>query len=335
VLERLFTVAYGCAMRSTDNEAIAELAKDVYEWIFKNGSPPPDILLRDYARGVIETGLRRGARLDIEVQKIRPPYKSKWPSKIPTKKELEKYGKRMSMSEEEWALTNLYYSVMGSGDFARYIIGTNWGHFGWSSRRLNKPRKLSRREIYEIFLQSLTNKQKEAWELYRSFRENINYYRRLDKSRKREVSKRGHTRAKLQRAITDSEQIFRKLLGKKKLKIFEEHVIPYLKDPNPYKHGNRFDLSIAQRWIFKKVLDLGWTVERFGRFDREVDPHGRAANKPERIGKKYQWIAYHEFLARVSDNFEFSGDSGSGRIETYEGPWQISYIRDIDPSCAC
>ncbi len=31
-----------------------------------------------------------------------------------------------------------------------------------------------------------------------------------------------------------------------------------------------FDLSIAQRWILKKVFDLGWTMERFRKFDRFV-----------------------------------------------------------------
>jgi len=247
VLERLFAVAYGCAMRSMDNNAIAELAKDVYEWIFKDGTPPPHILLRDYARGVIELALHRGIRLDINVEKIRPPYKSEWPSfKIPTEEELKKYGEwQEGMPDEEWARVHLYDSVMVFGDFARYIIGTNSEHFEWSSRRLNEPRKPSRKD---------------------------------------------------------------------------EH---------------RFDLSIAQRWIFKKVLDLGWTVERFGRFDRNIgrySNYGREAHKPERIGKKYQWIAYHEFLARISDNFEFKSDSWSNRVKKYEGPWQIG-VRDIDPSC--
>ncbi len=65
VLERLLAVAYGCVMRSMDNNAIGELAQNIYEWIFKNGEPPPHILLRDYARGVIELALCRGIALNI------------------------------------------------------------------------------------------------------------------------------------------------------------------------------------------------------------------------------------------------------------------------------
>jgi hypothetical protein len=165
---------------------------------------------------------------------------------------------------------------------------------------------------------------------------NAEFYRRLDETRRREIFKRKFAKEELDYAIASTEQSFRKTLGKKKLKLFEEHVLPYLNDPDSYKDEYSFDLSLAQRWIFKRVLDLGWTVERFGRFDRNINRYsnyGREANKPERIGKKYQWIAYHEFLARVSDNFEFKGDSWSNRVERYEGPWQIGYVRDIDPSC--
>lgn len=333
VLERLFAVAYGCAMRSMDNHAIAALAKDIYEWTFKDGTPPPHILLRDYARGVIELALHRGIKLDINVGKIRPPYKSDWPSfEIPTEKELKKYSEwQKGMPGEERAGVHLYDSVMGFGDFARYIIGTNSGHFEWSARRLNEPRKPSRKEICENFVESLTGRQRKAWERYHPL---VKLSRRLDKTKWRELFKYELAEKDLEYAIASTEQSLRQTLGKKKLKMFEEHVLPYLNDPDPYKDEYRFDLSIAQRWIFKRVLDLGWTVERFGRFDRDINRYryGREANKPERIGKKYQWIAYHEFLARVSDNFEFKGDSWSEKVENYEGPWQ-GYVRDIDPSC--
>jgi hypothetical protein len=83
-----------------------------------------------------------------------------------------------------------------------------------------------------------------------------------------------------------------------------------------------------------RVFELGWTVKRFGRFDRYINyDDWRAKHKPERIGKKYQWLAYHEFLARVADNFEFRGDRWREPQEgKYDGPWQGLYIRDIDPS---
>lgn len=337
VLERLFAVAYGCAMRSMDDGAIGELAQDIYEWIFRNGEPPTHILLRHYARGVVEVALHRGIKLAIDVDKVKPPYGSEWPSEIPTEEELKEHGEwREDMPDEEWARVSLYDSVMGSGDFARYIIGTNFGLFEWSSRRLGEPRKPSRRETYETFVQSLTARQQKAWKRYHNVRINVDYYRRSDEARRIETFGDEFNEEELEGAIGSCEQSFRKTLGKKKLKVLEEHVLPYLDDPDSRKDEFAFDLSLAQRWILQRVLDLGWTVECFGRFDRKVALHssyGREANKPERIGKKYQWIAYHEFLARVSDNFEFRGSRWSDRPEEYEGPWQIGPVRDIDPSC--
>jgi hypothetical protein len=57
---------------------------------------------------------------------------------------------------------------------------------------------------------------------------------------------------------------------------------------------------------------------------------GREAHKAERWGKKYQWMAYHELLARVADNYQPSrmyGEQGP-----YEGLYQITADREIDPS---
>src|SRR6185369_890857 len=69
----------------------------------------------------------------------------------------------------------------------------------------------------------------------------------------------------------------------------------------------------------------------FGRTDRMFGHgQGREAHKAERWGKKYQWMAYHELLARVADNYQPSrlyGEQGP-----YEGLHQIMADREIDPS---
>lgn len=93
---------------------------------------------------------------------------------------------------------------------------------------------------------------------------------------------------------------------------------------------NANDLSnLALEWIFEKY---GYDVEKHGKFDREIGSgRGRDTYPHERIGKKYQWIAFYEMVARVSDNFtkyeEWSFKKE--KEERYEGPWN-PYIRDID-----
>jgi hypothetical protein len=75
---------------------------------------------------------------------------------------------------------------------------------------------------------------------------------------------------------------------------------------------------------------LGWTPDRFGTFDSGLSQHGRESKKAERIGKKYQWLAYHEFLARLLDHRPYNHD-WHGATYKYEGPWQLN-VRDNDPS---
>ena len=169
---------------------------------------------------------------------------------------------------------------------------------------------------------------------YKTLYSGVKLCQRLEPAQQIERFKHEFLPEELDYILASEEKRFLRTLGKKKQKIFHEFVLPYLKDPK----GDvfKFDLSIAQRWILKRVFDLGWTVDKFGRFDRNLSygSYTREANKSERIGKKYQWIAYHEFLAHIADNFEFTGDYESDNPpQHYHGSWQIgSGTRDIDPS---
>ena len=102
---------------------------------------------------------------------------------------------------------------------------------------------------------------------------------------------------------------------------------------NPEFNRPNFDLSKIQRWIVKRVFDMGWSAEKFGVFDNYIRNQQRVASKPERIGKKYQWIAYHEILARIADHFQYRSEYDNEPSKSnYEGTWQL-HVRDIDPSC--
>jgi hypothetical protein len=338
VIERLFAVAYGCAMRSNDTEALSALAMDVYNKVFESGEPQPDILLRDYARGIIELASRSNSELKVDVKKIRPPYKSVWPSfEVPAAEELKKYGKyEKDMPDVEWSRVHLYQSIMGFEDFARYIIGaeSGSGSFEWSSRSLKDANTPTLKQTYDNFVKSLTKKQKKAWEKYSLMVNVLESYKKgtiLQLNISSETTAIKFTEQEVRELLIVCEHDLQKSLGKNKTKTLKEKIIPYLNHPN--RDEFKFDLSIAQRWILKKVLDLGWTIELFGQFDRALQYHsrsGRSAHKAERIGKKYQWIAYHEFLARISDNFEYRG-KWSNDLKKYEGAWQMR-LRDIDPS---
>jgi hypothetical protein len=329
VLERLFAVAYGCSMRSKNNAEIAELAQSVYEWIFKTGKPIPHIMLRDYARGVIENALNRNIDLKIDIRKVRPPYKSQFPENIPTTEELKtKYYSNNYDSVEGIAKNNIYWSVMDEmGDFSKYIINDEFHN--WLNRTLTEP--LPEKLVFDKFENNLTKRQKVAYEKLKRVQSIIKVYKESDRKTRLEIFKRTFTKQQLKDAEDIYQEKVRRTLGKNKQEIFNQIVIPYFKNSNGMR-DYVFDSQLAKNWILQRVYNLGWTPKLFGKFDRwlNYNSDGRSAHKVERIGKKYQWIALHEFIAYVADNFQY-GESWSEVSEKYLGTWQ-ECRRDIDPS---
>lgn len=329
VSERLYAIAYGCVLRNrADKENQIKIAEWIYSNLFKNGDPPVHILLRDYARGVIETVLHRYPNQKIDRNKIVPPFHSEWPKKIPSEEELKKkyYPEDFFKKKtNDRGFIEIWSSVMSWGDFARYIIGTNYHMFHWSSRRLGSTKIPSKRERYDEFIGNLSKRQKKLWDSVISLSLSVRLVNIKNENDKKpqleEVKKRK----------SGIEKLFVRSLTKRQKRIYKEIVIPHFLSHGKDEFG--FDLKIAQCWIFNRVVELGWDPKLHGEFDNSVNYHrlDRTDHKPERIGKKYQWIAYHEFLARVADNFEFRDERWSDKTGIYVGPWQM-HARDIDPS---
>lgn len=333
VLERLIATAYGCVTRSSNNEIIGKLAINIYDWFFKNGKPPPHILMRDYARGIIEFAIYKGIDLQIDASKIRPPYNSEWIATFPTDEEIKKYYNcKKNMSDDEISQLRLYSSVMNN-DFARYILGTNDNSFDWSSLRLIEPEKIPRITIFESFIKSLSEKENNLWNKYETAKENIPNYKIMNKEKRLKYFKKEYTDIEFDDVLAECKTDFITSLTNKKQEIFKNKVLPNMKYlDNALDAKYNFNIKQIQNWILNKVFDLGWTVKRFGKYDSDISKnYGREDHKLERIGKKYQWLAYHEILARISDNFEFKNGFSFSRLGEYEGSWQ-TYYRDIDPT---
>ncbi len=347
VLERLMCVAYGCVMRSDNKEQILRLSEFVYRTFFEENDPPPHILLRDYCRGIVERAISLNLMPEETKKNIHPPFNSEWPGlEILPDSEIEKYRETSDdMDDIEWARVHLHQSVMSSngisGDFARYVIGTNSSsQFEWLSREVDEERPLSPEEKYESFMQELDDSQKqllevlsEAIECCRKLKSPMNSILEMDEPRETDEDEELEG---IEDLIKKTKEELASSLDETKRDVFENEIINHLENSSRYEE-KKFDIEEVQKWIFSKVLELGWTIELFGKFDRFLTryrDYGRSANKPERIGKKYQWIAYHECMARLSDNYAFKGKFCNDLDDEYIGPWQIG-ARDIDPSSLC
>ena len=362
VTERVYAVAYGVAMRCNDSVAVGALATCVYGKVFASGNPPRHILLRDYARGVVERALHLESKIDVVLDRVRPPYESTWPT-IPTEEAIkpllpdwskESEGRR----ERAWARNDIGSSVM-DGDFARYVIGTNSSRIDWLSLRLEEPQwnpPPRSEDLLRALVGEFSPDERAAWEEWKAA--DKAYAEAVRSSSADWFSQLTNVDASRRLDILDSEVLARELeraqppevatLGAQRRQaiaalgmiLSEQHrqrfteIVAGQPNERESRQAPRFDLAEIQRYILWRVFDLGWTTERFGDFDRLCVGHrGRDASKAERIGKKYQWIAFHEITALVSDHYQYCEwlreEEGA---RAYEGPWQ-GHFRDIDPSC--
>lgn len=127
---------------------------------------------------------------------------------------------------------------------------------------------------------------------------------------------------------------FNKYVVKSDVEFFSWHPLsgPAPTENNYQNPLDRVNVDWAGRWIANRAISLGWTTQRFEAFERDHDlRRGREAHKAERFGKKYQWIAHRELLARLADNFHPSYEKWSTTQTQYQGPW-VWYGRDFDPT---
>ena len=73
VTERLCAVAYGTVVLSENTSAIQEIAASIYGLVFSQRRPPTHLLLRDYARGVIETAIHKKRSSFNRSTSLHPP----------------------------------------------------------------------------------------------------------------------------------------------------------------------------------------------------------------------------------------------------------------------
>ncbi|MBO8134122.1 hypothetical protein [Dickeya fangzhongdai] len=239
VLERILAASYGAVLNSVILDGLDKLSVNIIATIFETEEVYPNVLVRDYARNIIEYALYKDIYQLDNVDIIRPPYRSYFPTTFPTNEEIDEY--KYDYTAEDFKDYYGSQNTIINSMVTEYGRGTGgYGDFG---------------------------------------------------------------RYTFESALSEWDQF----------------------DPN--------DLSnYACKLIFEKY---GYDVEKHGKFDRYAGEGNRSRNRKERIGKKYQWIALYEVLARIADNHkQADGRSRWSEPKDYvwfQGPWEI-FVRNIDPT---
>jgi len=321
VKERLYAITYGALTNSDDIAALTDVSKWIWEKEFYNNKPTPHILLRDYARGILEyANVKNSLDSSIKPENFRPPYDSSWPLDIPTVTEIETlYG-----DKHETAIQN---SIMGfPGDFGNYTMGCI---HHWSPTSINEKKPQT---VYELQLQfaqnHLSGDLKERFITYIDGRNTADRIPINIKDLKIEFVDPSEAKEDKPTEFDLINDEFQKIATPEQKEFFRW--VMGLGRPNSIA---AFSRKAAQRWVCKKAFDLGWSKENFESFEKTyINYSSRHQSLLERIGKKYQWIALHIFLAHLSDNCCYI-DRGYSDVDysKYYGPWEI-HQRDIDPT---
>ena len=310
IVQRVVVISYGAVMASdsTQRDNAKKLTMLVRKLVFTRPMRPDELML-DAARGIVEWGLAHEMLPKAARKDIRRPYGLVVPGAPWTEQRInEKYGYREGQPDDE-RYTTVWSSVMGMGDFGRYVVESgvhNFTRYRFGEtipeRKPDPPPRIIESK-WKRFVASLTDEQRQTLEELSS-EENQGALSRI-----RIKFHTGLTQEQLARFDAAWTQ------PKRRRWI----------DPN-------YPADRAKRWVFRRTLSLGWSPDVFGRVDRDLARRGagRESHKAERWGKKYQWMAYHEFLARVADNFQPS--SYLDPPGSYEGLHQITAEREIDPT---
>ena len=319
VVERLYAITYGAVTNFKNNDLLKDIATWVWENLFKNAEPIPHIILRDYARGILEyANTKKLLNVEIKPESFRPPYKSSWPLDDPSEQEISQ------LSNDEHS-SSIRSSIMGfPGDFGNYSMS---GIHDWSPTSIKYDKPQTAHELQIDFSEVLKGDLKKRFVKYleekkedesrpRNFKSII-----IDISETPDCEKKPTVYDLLKQEIDgvltpEQKEHFRWVMGLGRTDSIAS-----------------FSRKKAHRWVYKRAIELGWTKELFEDFERyHTSNHSRSESIIERIGKKYQWIAFYEFLAHIADNCIYidKGYSDADYSE-YFGPWQL-HIRNIDPT---
>lgn len=310
VVQRVVVIAYGAVMRSKPQhrdraQLVAETVRDL---VFA-APVRPDELLLDAARGVVRWAVSNQLLPEDDIEVTRRPYGLRRPGPPPSEATIEERYPWNHTAPDDESYSSIRFSLLSLGDFGNYVIEPGLRSFSLYPLRDPYPEPQSREGRFV----------KRRWKAF---------VRSLDADQVQQLAARGQEPEAVAADgsfMTRYTDPFVTSLTDEQWKLLQATWV------YPKRRDDEYPVAGARRWVFRRTISLGWTPQLFGAFDRRIGHGGgREGHKPERFGKKYEWMAYHELLARVADNYHWLrrwGDDGP-----YEGLHQIIADREIDPS---
>ncbi len=289
---------------------LREAALEAWRMVFARSPVERHAYVRRFTRALIEAVAHRvGVPEVIDLERCRPPYASRPVEHWPSVSEL------LPLFDEA---TEIARSVLGHhsegedrfsmpGDFGNYAMGSLGSSF--SEAPLTDPTPQTKGQRRAAFWTDLSTRGEEiasaalaardahdAVEAARH-RSATRFFARFDREDTDDDPSEDATETALEARLEAAETVLRNAV----LPDVLPERLPYLAhDDGDYP---RLSNDAARRWVAWRAVDLGWRRALHADVEsRTAHWGGRHEHSIERIGKKYQWIAYHELIGALGDH---------------------------------
>lgn len=324
VLERVWAAAFGACTHEPIGDRLQSYARLAWQSVFSS-VPRNHLLLRDYARGIIELATHFGVDLGgISSASCKPPYGG-------TGIDLTKVRRLTSQAERTLSrrAQSIVSSCMGLGDFGDYEIKPAVSEVTTIAVG-DQPLKTKESAIRSFKSTVLAN----STERISAFQELEEHFRQMHMPlmwaengamlwKRRSPTKHDLDRLEvLQKRLLD-------LLSPDEVHMYCEDAAPWLADSHS-ESTKRVDADRCQTWVAKRAIELGGAA-----LDIDGPQLALSRERPviERLGKKYQWLALSELLCRLTATYCLElGWQEDRTLRPYDYPTDLGFVRDIDPT---
>ena len=320
VRERIYAAVLATATHAeVELEALRRAAIAAWRDVFSRSPVERHAFIRHHAKGLVELAAARGVLADeIELARARPPYAS-----IP----IEQWPEASDLAAFVDTAPDIVSSVVGyydaeegrfstPGDFGNYTMST-LGHSFCAEPRTEAPPQ-TRGQVAKAFWSGL---QMQGGKLAALASKAISAHATLQEAQSRRPLKYfpldlesddPPADADLE-SLADSFDVANAAL---------REALPKGASWPPYPDHRAddyplFSKSRARLWAARRAIELGWTADRHKELEERMSYWGgRDKHALERIGKKYQWIAFHELIGALQDHYWSVADDGAPEVLT-------------------
>lgn len=302
VRERVYAAVYGSLSYVNDEAIIHKTGQVVFDEVFDVITVEQHSIARRYAQLIINLAVRNGLQLSkSELDKTKPPYKTDKINNWPTLDEIRLLQDDMS---------SIVYSVVGhlsdkpkrnelimEGDFGKYIMSTSSFLHGSLDGGLPLNIKQQKERFWQNAKKHISDKfDVQAFELAFNNRPSQSYFRLLNNLK----SESNSAQSIAEEDFKALEKEFLVLLSQELVDIYNSEVLWGRNNDDKFE---KFPKIKAKCWVVQRVKELGWKNDAHGKLEKSMRYFGgRRDHQNERIGKKYQWIAYNELIAYLQDH---------------------------------